>query len=236
MLASTLSHPSAKSLAFILILQTCSSSLLLLCNELPQDTGAWNNHVILVTLLWIRNLERLAGCFLFVPRGQLGQWALDDPFKCCFFTHTFGASGFLGIQVSPHDVSSSRAWAFQSMITSRKSEHQEQAFQNEESGSSNYVRPRPQTGPASRLPYSIGQNSHRAHLDLKSRDTNPSTQLVAKVCTKGLECAQEQDSQLSGGPPYSSSGFRSPVKKGSWSHFGCLATDPAREPIITTTF
>lgn len=43
-----------------------------------------------------------------------------------------------------------------------------------------------QTGPASLLPYSMDQNSLRAHTDLKRRDTDPPAQLVPEVCSEGL--------------------------------------------------
>ena len=44
-----------------------------------------------------------------------------------------------------------------------------------------------------------GQSSHRAHPDLKRRDTGPPTQLVPTVYTEDLKCVQEHDGQLSCG-------------------------------------
>lgn len=179
MLVSTLSHPSARSVVLILFFGPPVLVIFCCVTNYPKTVGLETTFYLFVGLEFGEDMQG-------APRGQLGQLEPDDPFQGGLFTHVwcFRTPQHLALsmwRLIVQGLGFSEHGDYMA-VQSTKNKH----FKTKEVEVRLAEGLGPQTGPASFLPYFVGQNSLRAHTDLKRMDTDPSTQLVPEVCTECL--------------------------------------------------
>lgn len=229
MLVSTLSHLSARLVVLVLFF---GPPVLVICcvTNYLKTVGLETTFYLFVGLDFGEDMQG-------APCGQLGQLGPDDPFQGGLFTRIwcFRTPQHLALSMwrfSLQGLGFSEHGDYMA-VQSTKNKH----FKTKEVEVLLAEGLGPQTGPASLLPYSMGQNSLRAHTDLKRMDTDPPTQLVPEVCTEGLGMLKRKMASYLV-VHHVLLLVRSPVQKGpctAWGHVGCLVTDPARGPALKAT-